>query len=57
MKNPMEKFTKEEQLTILEIARFALSDGDIFDYVADKLDLSDKEVKTLQQKIEGVTNG
>ena len=57
MNNPMEKFTNEEQVIILEIARFALSDGEIFDYVADKLDLSDKEVKALQVKIEGVTNG
>jgi len=56
MKNPMEKFTAEEQLTILEIARFALSDGEMFDYVADKLDLNDGEVKDLQEKIEVVTN-
>jgi len=56
MKNPMEKFTAEEQLTILEIARLSLSDGEMFDYVADKLDLNDGEVKDLQEKIEVVTN-
>jgi len=55
-KKIMEKFSNEDCLTILEIARVALSDGEIYDYVADKLDLSDGEVKALQEKIESVTN-
>jgi hypothetical protein len=57
MNNPMEQFTVEEQVTILEIARLALSDGETFDHIADKLDMDDGEVKALQEMIEGVTNG
>lgn len=52
-----DQFTKEEQLTILEIARFALSDADIYEYVMGKMDMSDLEAKTLQEKIELATNG
>lgn len=49
-------FTDEEEGTILEAARVALSDAEVYEYVADKLDLSDKELKALQKKIESVTN-
>jgi hypothetical protein len=45
------KFTAEEEVNILEVARVALSDADVFDFCADKLDLSDKELKKLQEKI------
>lgn len=53
----MEKFSEAEQLEILEIARFALSDGEIFDYVADMLDLDDKYMQTLRDKVHKVTEG
>ena len=49
-------FTDEEEGTILETARVALSDAETYEYIADKLDLSDKELKTLQEKIERITN-
>ena len=50
-------FTHEEEVTILETARVALSDADIYEAIADKLDLADDELKALQEKIEKVTNG
>lgn len=53
----MEKFSEAEQLEILEIARFALSDGEIFDYVADMLDLDDKYMQELRDKIDKATEG
>lgn len=49
-------FTKEENLTILEIARVALADADIFDYIADKMDIADSELKNLQEKVNKATN-
>ena len=45
-------FTGEEELTIFELARVALSDAEIFDHIVDKLDLSDNDGKELQEKIE-----
>lgn len=51
----IKEFTLEEQGTILELARFALSDADTFDYFVEKLDLSDAEVKALQGKLEKAT--
>ena len=42
-------FTKEEQLTILEVVREALTNN--YEYVADHLDMSDEEIKALQEKI------
>jgi len=49
-------FTKEEESTILEIARVALSDAEVYDYFADKLDLADDELKALQGRIESITD-
>ncbi len=49
-------FDDEEEGTILEMARVALSDAEVYDYFADKLDLSDKELKNLQEKIKTVTD-
>lgn len=48
-------FTPSDEGTILELARVSLSDAEIYDYFADKLDLSDEEMKTLQKKIEEAT--
>jgi len=45
-------FTEEEELSVMEIARVALIDADLFDLMANKLDLSDKEMQKLRDKIE-----
>ena len=49
-------FTSEEMGTILELARVALSDAEVYDYFADKLDLTDKEMKALQKKVHKKTS-
>jgi hypothetical protein len=46
----------EEEGMILELARMALADADRFDEFADNMDLSDNELKSLQEKIEKITN-
>lgn len=51
--NPLDD---EEEGIILELARVALSDAKTHEFLADKLDLSDKELKRLQKKIEDITN-
>jgi hypothetical protein len=51
--NPL---TNEELTIVLEAARVGLSDAESYEHIADKLDLSDKELKSLQGKIESVTN-
>lgn len=43
--------TKEQILTIIECASAALSDGDMFDAIADKLDIEDSELKEIQEKL------
>jgi hypothetical protein len=50
--------TDEEEGTILEIARIAIDDTDrnLYGYIADKLDLNDKELKKLLKKISKITN-
>jgi hypothetical protein len=53
----MSDFSKEEQTEILEIARYALADGETFDRIAIKLDLTDEYMKELQGKIEKATKG
>jgi len=53
----MHKFTNEQQSTILELARVALADADIYDKVAEELDLSDCYLKGLQIMIEAVSEG
>jgi len=55
--NIMDKFTKEQQSVILELARVALADADIYDKVAEELDLSDCYLKGLQIMIEAVSEG
>ena len=51
----MENFDKEERSIILELARISLSDADIYNKVAEELDLSDDFLKGLQEKIESVS--
>ena len=53
----MDKFTKEEQSVILELARISLADNDIYAQVADQLDLEDKYLFELGEKVEAITNG
>ncbi len=53
----MDKFTAEQQSTILELARIALADADTYDRVADEMDLSDCYLKGLQIMIEAVSEG
>ena len=48
-------FTEEDEITILEIARRALADAEIFDEIAGELDISDHELKKLQKRIEKET--
>jgi hypothetical protein len=56
MKKIMDQFT-DEQSTILELARLALSDADTYDMVAEEMDLSDCYLKGLQEIIESASNG
>jgi len=51
--NPL---TDEEEGIVLELAHMALADGEVYDAFANRLDISDKELKKLQKKIEKVTN-
>ena len=44
-------FTEEDDIVILELARRVLSD-DMFSIIAEELDMSDKELRKLQLKIE-----
>lgn len=46
----------EEEGMIRELARMALADAVTFDEMADKMDISDNELKSLQKKIEEITN-
>ena len=50
-------FTPDEESVILELARSALADADTYDRFANKLDLSDDTLKSLQAKIEKETEG
>jgi hypothetical protein len=53
---PIKAFTPSEQGAILELACLALSDADTFDHFVEKHDLSDAEVKALQEKLEKATS-
>jgi hypothetical protein len=45
-----------ELITLLEAARVALADADTFDTIAESLDLSDDELKSLQEKLNSHLN-
>jgi len=52
--NILINFTEDEMVTILEVARVALCDADLFDHVADKLDLFDGYMLSLRDKLQEV---
>lgn len=52
MANNTTVFTPEETLVILETARRALSDADIFDELAGDHDIADDQLKALQEKLQ-----
>ena len=49
-------FTSEELLTLLEAAKIALSDADMFRKVVDDMDLSVKEVARIEVKLNAWLN-
>lgn len=51
---PTTVFTETEIIELLEIARVALCDADLFDRMADKLDLSDEFMIELRDKLQAV---
>ena len=46
------KFTKEENLIIMEAARVALADAESFDNIANELDLNDDFLANLSEKLQ-----
>jgi hypothetical protein len=48
----MIKFNKEETTILFEAARIALSDGEIFDNIAEEMDVSDEVLVPLRDKLE-----
>lgn len=51
MKDIDTSLTQEELMVIEEIACMALGDADMFDMIAEDLDLSDTWLKALQEKL------
>ena len=49
-------FTDEELIVILEAANLGIANGDIFHYIADKLDISDEEIKRIENKLNEFMN-
>jgi len=45
-------YTDSEMIIIKELARVALADAEIFDEMAEELDIKDDTLKALQEKIE-----
>jgi len=43
---------QDDLITYLEIARVAFADADIFDHIADQLDLSDEEMIRLRENLQ-----
>jgi len=50
------KFTHEEILTLMECASVALADAHVFDYIAEKLDISDGSMTELREKLHNYLN-
>jgi hypothetical protein len=46
--------SETELVTILEAARLALMDSDMYAYIADQTDLSDKVLQSLQNKLRSI---
>ena len=49
-------FTDSELVELLEVSRYALADADIFDGMAEKLDLSDTEMLSLRDRLHDFLN-
>lgn len=49
--SPQFSFSREELITLLEAARITLGDADLFDGIAESLNISDEELKRLQEKL------
>lgn len=49
--NSIESLDQGDIVTILELARVAVSDAEVYEYIADKLDLSDDYMKELQDTL------
>lgn len=49
-------FDYEELITLLEASRLALSDAEVFDHIAESLDLSDQYLLDLREKLGGYLN-
>jgi hypothetical protein len=47
----LKDFTDDELVTLLECARLALADGEIFDLMCDLLDITDEDMKVLREKL------
>jgi hypothetical protein len=45
-------YTDSEVLVLLELARISLADGEVYDKMAERMDLSDEYLKSLQEKLE-----
>ena len=48
----MPNLSDDDMVTVMEIARIALGDADIFDEVADQLDLSDEAMGNLRDRLQ-----
>lgn len=48
---PQLSFSREELATLLEAARITLGDAALFNKIADSLDISDEELKSLLEKL------
>jgi hypothetical protein len=46
------RLNHEETIILLEAARVALNDGDTFDMIAEKMDVSDSTLADLRDKLE-----
>lgn len=49
-------FDQGELITLLEAARITLADSELFDGIADSLDISDDKLKALQEKLNNHLN-
>lgn len=56
-KDVKDNFTEQELIEILEFARIAITDGEIYDKIAETCDLSDEYLKGLQTKLENFMEG
>lgn len=50
------KLNSEEAIILFEAARIALSDGDIFDKIAEEMDICDEDLNNLRKKLEKQMN-